>query len=339
MKKAKKILALILMAVLSFMLSCGGGGGGEGGPTETGTTLTTNNAPQATGAAIQSAHLILVTGAAEAVGPASASSKTYSKDQIRKPPLRSILDKAISLSKAQRTKVKLHAQGSMPPTTETCSNGGTITMSGATWTGPDNPTDPSQIVNFNANMTYNSCKEDTVTLNGTMSVAFEGSLSAPTKITISMPNFSYANTETNDNITITSLTMVVTNVTFSGEELIGGTLILTGAVSGSAGGDPISVECDNYTIVFSSGVTGETLSISGRLKPSCLGGWVTIATNTPIFVPAGADCPTAGEIVITSGGNSVKMIIASDSKITVYYNDAVVQTYNNCEDVDGLCVG
>lgn len=337
MKKAMKLLALILICMLPMMLSCGGGGGG-GGTTETGATLTANNAPQATGAAIQSAHLILVTGAAEAVGPASAFSKTYSKDQIRKPPLRSILDNAISLSKAQRTKVKLHAQGSMPPTTETCSNGGTITMS-ATWTGPDDPTDPSHIVNFNATMTFNSCKEDTVTLNGTMSVAFEGSLGAPTKITISIPNFSYANTETNDNITITSLTMVVTNVTFSGEELIGGTLILTGAVSGSAGGDPISVECDNYTIVFSSGVTGETFYISGRLKPSCLGGWVTIATNTPIFVPAGADCPTAGEIVITSGGNSVKVVIASDSKITIYFNGTLVQTYNDCEEVDGLCVG
>lgn len=34
MKKAKKILALILMAVFPLMLSCGGGGGGGGGPAE-----------------------------------------------------------------------------------------------------------------------------------------------------------------------------------------------------------------------------------------------------------------------------------------------------------------
>ncbi len=337
MKKTEKLFALILVAILPLMLSCGGGGGG-GGTAQPGATLTSSNAPAASGATVQSTRLILFTDAVEGIGTASISSKTYSKDLMRKPPLRSILEKAVALSKAQRTKAELRAQGSMPPTTEACGGGGTVTTS-ATWIGPDDPTDPSQVVNFNATMTLSSCKEDTSTMNGTMSVAFEGSLSAPTKITISMPNFSYANTETNDNITITSLTMVVTNLTFSGEELIGGTLILTGAVSGSASGDPISVECDNYTIVFSSGVTGETLSISGRLKPSCLGGWVTIATNTPIFVPAGADCPTAGEIVVASGENSVKVVITSDSKITIYFNGTLVQTYNDCEDVDGLCVG
>jgi hypothetical protein len=91
--------------------------------------------------------------------------------------------------------------------------------------------------------------------------------------------------------------------------------------------------------VFSSNGGGGTVSISGRIKASCLGGWVTITTNNPIFIPTNADCPTAGEVVITSGGNSVKVVIASDSKITIYYNNTLVQTYNNCEDVDGLCVG
>lgn len=337
MRKAKKILALILMAVLPFMLSCGGGGGG-GGPAQPETTLTSGNARQASGAAVQSARLVLFTGAAEAIGPASLSLKTYSKD-LRKPPLRSILDKVISISKAQRIKTGLHSQGSMQ-TTELCSNGGTITVS-ATWIGPDDPTDPSQIVNFDASMSYNSCKEDTSTLNGSMSVAFEGPLSRPTKITISMPNFSYVDTEANDNITITNLTMVVTNLTFTEdrEELISGTIILTGSVSGSVDGDPINVECDGYMIVFSSGVTGETLSISGRIKPSCLGSWVTVTTNIPIFVPEEADCPIAGEIIITSGGNSVKVVIASDSKIAIYFNDTLVQTYNDCEEVDGLCGG
>jgi hypothetical protein len=52
-----------------------------------------------------------------------------------------------------------------------------------------------------------------------------------------------------------------------------------------------------------------------------------------------ADCPTAGEVIATSGDNSVKMVIASDFKITIYFNNTLVQTYNDCEGIYGLCEG
>lgn len=138
---------------------------------------------------------------------------------------------------------------------------------------------------------------------------------------------------------MTNLTIDFTDLTFAGDELTGCKITLSGAISGNIGADPINQEYDNFKMVANWDATGTTASISGRVKASCLGGWVTVATNTPVFIPKDADCPTAGEIVVTSGGNRVKMVIASDSKITVYYNDAVVQTYNKCEDVDGLGVG
>jgi hypothetical protein len=82
---------------------------------------------------------------------------------------------------------------------------------------------------------------------------------------------------------------------------------------------------------------GQNLSLSGRIKPSCLGGWMVVTTNTPTFIPTGADCPTAGEVVVTAGGNSVKVVYASDFKVIIYYNDTLAQTYNICEEVADLC--
>lgn len=334
----KSFLLIFICLGMLLLSGCGGGGGG-GGITEA--PLTAANAPQAGGAAIQTVNLV---GAASALGElqtSSISSKTSSKtssETYLKPPLRSILDKVISISKIQRHKSEVHTEGSMPPTTENCSGGGTITVS-ATWIGPDNPPDESLAVDFRANMTFNSCKEGNEILNGSMSMVFEGPLSAPTKLTVSTSKFTYADTAAKDSITMTNLNMVLTDFSFSGNELTGATIIMTGAVSGTVNGEPINVECDSYKTVFSSSGSGVTVSISGRIKASCLGGWVAVITNTPVFVPTGADCPTAGEIVVTSGGNSVKLVIASNSEITIYYNNTLVQTYNNCEDVDGLCVG
>ena len=64
-------------------------------------------------------------------------------------------------------------------------------------------------------------------------------------------------------------------------------------VSDSATGDNVTVE--NFTMNESSTAGGTTITISGKMKSSCLDGWVTIGTNTAIFVPTNADCPIAGE--------------------------------------------
>ncbi len=332
---------VVISTFLALVLTgCGGGGGDGTASTGGGTTeasLTAANAPQAGGAAMQSANLV---GGATALGElrpigisSDISSKTYSKS-----PLPSILDKLIPIAKSRMNGSGLHLEGSFPPTTENCTGGGTVTVSG-TWTGPDNPTDPSQIVNFAGNITFNSCKEATGIMNGSISMRIEGPLDNFTNFTLSVSSFAYANTETNDNIAMTNLTMVITGLSLNGNELAGGTITIAGTVSGTVGGDPIYVEYDSYQIVFNSNAGGETVSVSGRIRARCLGGWVTIATNIPLFTPAGANCPTTGEVVITSGGNNVKIVVASDSRITIYYNNTFVQTYSNCENVDGLCVG
>jgi len=224
---------------------------------------------------------------------------------------------------------------SLPPVV--CEGGGTVTIS-ASWSGPDIPTDPSQIVDLNINMNFSSCAEFGFTMNGRIELVFEGPLSEPTKITISTPELTYANSYTGDHVSINDLTITITDFTMDMmSQLLAGTITITGGISGVIGGNPIDVECDTFKMEFNFSSAGTTLSISGKIKASCLGDWITITTNTPISTPIDSYCPTAGEIIVTSGEYSVTIFIESDYKIKVYYNDNLIQTYNSCSEVMGLC--
>ena len=138
---------------------------------------------------------------------------------------------------------------------------------------------------------------------------------------------------------MSNITLTITNIAMSSGSLTGFTVSMSGSVSGTVSNNPINAEYDNTTISYSKSSSGTTLSLSGSMKEACLGGWVTMTTNKSLFIPTGGSCPTDGEIVITSGGNSVKASIASDSKITIYYNNAIVQTYSDCTEVKGACIG
>jgi hypothetical protein len=317
------ILALSLALILT---GCGGGGGGGG---QAQSILNSDNAPQVAGSVLQAAAAAGRTTELGETETLSVSSVTLSK-----PLLRRILNRAMSISKTEISQAELLAQGSLPSTTENCAGGGTVTLS-ATWT--DNPQDPSNVINLQMTMTFNSCREGTETLNGAMTIAYSGSLLNPTTLTISASNLSLVDTATGDNITMTNYSMVFSDLVFSGDELTGGTITMTGTISGTVGNDPIYQEYDNFKNVFMEDATGASISISGRVRVSCLGDWITITTHTPIFMPAGASCPTEGDISVTSGGNSVQVVIESDLTVTVYYNDTLVQSYSDCEEVDGLC--
>lgn len=326
---------LLIITILSVILIACGGGGGDG---NTGSSiLTTSNTLQASDAAIQAAKLVSST---TAIGEDIGDIRISSISPETKPPLIRILEKVMSVSKSSETTGELHIQGTLPQTTLHCTNGGTIDVN-ASWTGPDNPTNYSQIVNFNGSIDFNSCKEGAETYNGAISAVVQGSLETPTKITISASNFTYVNTITDDNLSMTNLTLAFSNITISDNQLTNVTIKLDGNIFGIVDGNPINSACDNLTLTYTSGLFGVTVSISGKLKASCLGDWVTITTDTPIFFPSFVYtyCPTAGQINITSVGNTVKVVIASDSAISVYFNNSLVQTYDDCHDIGGRCVG
>jgi hypothetical protein len=325
MKKIRILLTLIIGSLL--LIACGSGGGGGGGddvaPAKSAATLTAANATQTADALSQAFYL---TELSDLLGESIIVPASTSVELKPKGVLYTSLNKVISISKNQIINDgQVKALGTLPPTTEG-RDSGSVTIS-ATWDGPNNPTHTSQIINLNATATFRSCREGTSTLNGTVTLLLTGPADNPTRLTFSSSSLTVTDSATGDNITMSNLSLVITDTKMT----------LSGALSGTADGYAINEEYDNLTIEASSGAGGDTISISGTMKPSCLDGWITINTNINIFVATGADCPSAGEVIITSAGNSVKVVMGSDSSIKVYFNDALEETYGDCSELEEIC--
>jgi hypothetical protein len=329
------IIGVVMLSLSCFLTSCGGGSDAstsrEGGPDA---SLTASNAQQVGETVLQAVKLVAPTAT---LGDLKISS-IYSE---KRPPLVSILEKVMSVSGNSITAKHISSLNSI---NESCANGGNIEVNITS-------IDPLDQV-INADINVNSCMTGTQTLNGTMKVEYVvesiDALTDPSldnlknfkKATITTSGLTYVNTENNDNVTLTNLTVVLKDFTYNGNILKGGSITLGGTVTGIIAGETINVECDSFGLRFTTdSTTGVTVSVSGRIKASCLNGWVRMATNSQVYYPVNAHCPIGGDIVVSSGENNVRVIIAADSRITIYFNEDLVQTFNSCDDVKGLCTG
>jgi hypothetical protein len=323
---------VVTLPLLCFLMSCGGGdastsrGGGQDA------SLTASNAQGVGDAVVQAVKLVIPT---TALGDLKASRVSSAK----RPPLASILEKVLSVS--VNGGITIHSKA-LTTINNSCADGGNIAIN----IDSVNPLNKA----INADIDVNSCTTGTEILNGTMNVEYVmnsiGDLTDPTldtlknfeKVTITTSHFTYVNTANNDNITLSNITLVLKDFTYDGNILTGGSVTLGGSVTGAAGGETINVECDSFRLVFASDPTGGmTVSVSGRINASCLGGWVRMVTNMPVYIPANGGCPTAGDISASAGGDAVRVVIAEDSAITIFFNNDPIQTFNSCNDVKGLC--
>lgn len=327
------IIGVVTLSLSCFLMSCGGGGDAStsrGGGSDA--SLTASNAQQVGDAVVQAVKLVAPT---TALGDLKASRVSSAK----RPPLASILEKILSVS--CNSGITLHSSA-LTTINNNCANGGNIAIS------IDSVNPLNKVINADINV--NSCTTGTETLNGTMSVEYVmnsiGDLTDPTldslknfeKVTITTSRFTYLNTANNDNVTLSNVTLVLKDFTYNGDILTGGSVALGGSITGVTAGEEINVECDSFRLVFATDPTGGmTVSVSGRINASCLGGWVSMVTNSPVFLPANADCPAGGDIIASAGGNTVRVVIAEDSGIAIYFNDNLVQTFNSCNEVKGLC--
>lgn len=174
-------------------------------------------------------------------------------------------------------------------------------------------------------------------MNGTMTMAFKGPLNNPTEVIISIPEFSYIDTLEDDNFTMKDFSITGTNLIHDGDEITDGVITVSGAISGISDGETLYTVVDKFTVTITSTSGGINRSVSGRIKPICIDGWVTVTTTTPIFIPKLADCPTNGEITITAGGKSIRVKAASNYEVSILLNDNPVNIYDNCNDVMGHC--
>jgi hypothetical protein len=97
------------------------------------------------------------------------------------------------------------------------------------------------------------------------------------------------------------------------------------------------------------GSGGREITLNGQVKPQCMDGWLTVATNTalviPMMVPLGSDtalavsldCPTAGDLTITAGDNTIDIEFTDTYAVSVSFNGGDPVEYQNCYFFDGVC--
>jgi hypothetical protein len=311
------ILLALAFALAVFAVSCGGGGGDGGGMTPA--TLTTSNAGASMSAVSQAIGLL---------DPTISSGNLVTASVSTGKPLNVLIDRMTALSRTltagPATQATYH-EGPVP-----CSGGGTMTMD-VSWTGPDQPIDIHDIVDLHMTVTANNCVESPTTINGTMSMTFMGPLDMPTGFTLSALNSHFTDSTYPFDMTMSGFSVAIANLTADG-----GTATLNGAVTGTVDTEAINEEFRNLRIVYSEAGGQNGYSLSGSMKASCLGGWVTVSTPVTISGPIDT-CPTAGRIVITSGDDTVNVVINPDSSIDVSFNTALVDTYADCNSLTGVC--
>ncbi len=319
------VVGILMLSLATLLTGCGGGGGDTSRSGGTDATLTASNAPQVGDAVTQAVKLV----APATLGQVKAGSVSSEK----RAPLMAIFQN-IAPAIGKRA-----ASGKQSSSLyhEDCTGGGSIEVTSIS--------DVDVHLNVTADVTVNECNIGTQTMNGVLKVTLPADQAGDplhaSEFTIKVSNFTYSDPSNSTSISLTdNFTIVATGFTYDGNNnLTGGSITIGGSVTGTIEGKDVNIMCDSLGFQFTSNTSGVTVSVSGRINASCLGGWVTLSTNQPVSLPAGASCPTGGEIVASSGGNSITVHIAADSKITVFFNGSLTNTYDNCTEVQGLCNG
>ena len=323
------LLALLFTGSL-FIIASGGGGGGDSAPAES-ATLSESNADAAADATMQSLDMAGPTAMMGGAAPLGTMGGSVAVES----PMRDMFSRAYD---GYRTAVAEAKGMSMPLTQYDCDNvGGTMNIPELT---EQDIIQASITGSLSMTMSYNNCVQGTQTLDGAMTMRMVGDVvnQIVNSMTITVSYLHMIDTDTNDDITMTGYQMIGDQLTFDaqGDELTAATFTVTGDVAGTVDGQPIDASFHRLAVRFVQEVGGESLRINGMLYNNCIGGWATVSTATPIFMPDLAACPTSGDFSIKSGANTVRVTAASGS-ITVYFNDANPVIFNPCTNVEGQC--
>jgi|GEM_PF-4598570 len=325
------ILALFFVGSL-FIIASGGGGddGGSAAPAES-ASLSDIDADVAADVAMQAVNMA---GPSAAMGGIDLNA--VGTDNNTDSPMRSVIDQALALSRSASAQL----QGkSAPFAVEPCLGGGTMDVPELT---------QQQIAqallsgSLSVTADYDNCVEGTETMDGTMTIRMTGNLLALDfdNLTITTAYFQYQNSATSENITMTGYQMITDSMVFAGEELSSAVITITGDVAGLADGQTIDASFHQLAIQFQELTGGESISINGMINNNCIGGWATISTATDIFVPTGVnDCPTAGDISVTSGDDTVRAFVdQSDDLIDIHFNGSPAFVDLTCANIEGTCI-
>ncbi len=324
-KKGWALISCILVgAAVIFTLSCGGGGGsssgGTTGSTQAPATMDDDAAARTIGMAMVAGSMSdsteSVTGAFDA---AAAGCGGFGGINIVRPVLAVIM----------------HPRGgyqSLGGDNETvsCSTSGSMTVNIA-WDGEDDYDDCDEISNVGGSITFNDCVSYHNEIKGTITFTSSGTGCRPVTISVTYTDFDITNSKEDIHIWTDSFTIDMKDFVYSGDELVGATMVLNGTINAVLDGKDYSVSCSNYIITMT--ISGDTVSmtISGMINGPCLDGWVSVETLDPILVKEGEACPVGGKIKL-SGKGEVIVTFNGDGSV-----DVGSTHYDSCEDLNQGC--
>lgn len=342
---------MTILAAFCFALwSCGGGGSdGPGVVLQGDTALTETNAPTAAAGLLKAADII---GPLEGISGALAVSSATTAAATLQKPISNILSITISAAKHQKNSTDKNAPTAFLPLpyTVSCPDGGSLTLQNATWDGPSEPTSPDEVENFSGSVSFNECKKGTLSLDGSAKISIEGFASAPESVELTA-SMTYNDSATDTTLQLSNLNAQVSNMG-PGIALKNATIELSGSVEGVLGEESINISFDHFVVSFTSftepaayesakttapTVTGKTVALSGRIKTSCLNTWLTVTTAVPIKFIQGELCPSAGDLSLASQSNIIRVVIAENFEISLYFNAEWVETYEDCTKLKVLC--
>ena len=300
----------VLLSMVSLVAACGGGGGGGSSSsaapppvTSAAVAITAANAATAAGAIDNS--LVFATGAGtQAARAPTAAVVTVTGNQFNIAEFSNTVFQTIESLRGQLTPTAI---GAIITKSSACSGGGSIDVA-------LDDIDNNGVLSTGDTLTllYNNCTVSGITVSGGLSISGFTSVKPSTAAftttgRISFNSFAYSDGTTTGTINGT----IDFSVSTSDGNIVNST-ISNGSLSVAKPGATLTLS--GYSInQTKNGSTGAyTLSASGTVTSSALGGTVTFTTTTP-YQGTGTANPSSGAIKITGAGSSSVTLTALDS--------------------------
>jgi hypothetical protein len=97
-------------------------------------------------------------------------------------------------------------------------------------------------------------------------------------------------------------------------------------------GMPQSVTFNQLAIHVDNSGTPAMITIDGEMNATCFGGTVMLATSSPLAIPSGENCPTAGVVTATTGQGQANIAFQSDGSVVIDAGASGTLRAPNCLD-------
>jgi hypothetical protein len=207
-----------------------------------------------------------------------------------------------------------------------CGDSGTHGISG-TWTGPNEPSDICEVSDPTVTLSFSNCQEYGSAANGTITIHINGTLCAPTAVSLSFRGFSMTDSYSAMEVDAGNFDLAMTALQYSGDDLTHAYVTLNGDISVNA----MSMKFSQFSEEVTSSGSSQTVSLSGSVSGGCLDGWVTFTTLSPVQANDYSECPVGGSVLL-SGDMDMVVSFHSDGSLTIGDQD-----YTSCQDLPDIC--